>query len=91
MVLEECWNVSKNDLLVLKYYQSFTDFGKKITEYFRAKRFNLNMRNYLVRSDAIFYFIYSNRTVYYRTMNYKKSDLTWLNQKLITQISNIPQ
>jgi hypothetical protein len=54
MVLEECWNVSKNDLLVLKYYQSFTDFGKKITEYFRTKRFNLNMRNYLVRSMSAY-------------------------------------
>lgn len=24
MVLEECWNVSKDDLLVLRYYKSFT-------------------------------------------------------------------
>ena len=29
MVLEECWNLSKNDLLVLTYYQSFTDFRIK--------------------------------------------------------------
>ncbi len=26
MVLEECWNIAKNDLPVLQYYQSFTDF-----------------------------------------------------------------
>lgn len=50
MVLEECWNISKNILLLLRYYQSFTDFRKKISEYFRTKRFNLNMRNYLLRS-----------------------------------------
>ena len=41
---------SKNlkDLLVLTYYHSFTNFRKKIGEYFRTKHFNLNMRNYLV-------------------------------------------
>ena len=51
MVLEECWNLSKNDLLALTYYyQSFTDFRKKISRYFRTKRFKLNMRNYLVGS-----------------------------------------
>jgi DDE superfamily endonuclease len=48
MVLEECWNISKNDLLVLAYYASFTDFRKRVGHYFRTKRFNLNMRNYLV-------------------------------------------
>jgi hypothetical protein len=48
MVLEECWNISKNDLLVLAYYYaSFTDFRKRVGHYFRTKRFNLNMRNYL--------------------------------------------
>jgi hypothetical protein len=47
MVLEECWNISKKDLLVLKCYPSFTDFREKIGQYFRTKHFNLNMRNYL--------------------------------------------
>jgi transposase len=50
MVLEECCNISKADLLVMIYYQSFTDFKMKIGQYFRTRRFNLNMRNYLVRS-----------------------------------------
>jgi hypothetical protein len=50
MVLEECWNISKADLLVMIYYQSFTDFKMKIGQYFRTMHFNLNMRNYLVRS-----------------------------------------
>ena len=49
MVLEECWSISKKDLLLLTYYHSFTSFRKKIGEYFRTKHFNLNMRNYLVR------------------------------------------
>jgi hypothetical protein len=38
MVLKECWNISKNDLLVLTYYQSFIDFRKKVT---RANKTNI--------------------------------------------------
>ena len=48
MVLEECWRMSKNDLLVLTYYPSFGDFRRRIWQYFRTKRFNLDMRKYLV-------------------------------------------
>jgi len=48
MVLEEYWNISKYDLLVSKYYQSFAQFRNNITEYFRTRRFNLNMRRYLL-------------------------------------------
>jgi hypothetical protein len=48
MVLEEAWNISKNDLLRLRYYPSFADFVNKIGEYFRTKRFNLNVKNYLL-------------------------------------------
>jgi len=51
MVLEEIWHIAKNDLLVLQYYPSFTDFKNKISVYFRTKRFNLNMRNYLLRDE----------------------------------------
>ncbi|MGB0028936.1 MAG: transposase [Nitrososphaeraceae archaeon] len=46
-VLEECWNISKNDLLVLTYYPSFRDFRMKIEQYFRTKRFKFNMLKYL--------------------------------------------
>jgi transposase len=49
MVMEEVWNMAKRDLLVLKHYPSFSDFRKSISCYFRTKRFNLNMRNYLLR------------------------------------------
>ena len=48
MVLEEIWHIAKNDLLVLQYYSSFADFKTKISSYFRTKRFNLDMRNYLL-------------------------------------------
>ncbi|MGA7369824.1 MAG: transposase [Nitrososphaeraceae archaeon] len=50
MVLEECWNISKDDLLVLTYYKSFMEFRTRIGEYFRTKHFNLNMRNYLAKN-----------------------------------------
>ena len=49
MVMEEVWNMAKRDLLVLKYYPSFSDFICKVSCYFRTKRFNLNTRNYLLR------------------------------------------
>ncbi len=49
MMMEEVWNIAKQDLLVLKYYPSFADFKEKISCYFRTKRFNLDMRNYLLR------------------------------------------
>ncbi len=50
MILEEVWNISKRELFVLKYYLSFEDFRKSISCYFRTKRFNLNMRSYLLRT-----------------------------------------
>ena len=49
MVMEEVWNIAKRDLFVLQYYQSFEDLKIKISEYFRTKRFGLDMRNYLLR------------------------------------------
>ncbi len=49
MMMEEVWNIAKRDLLVLKYYTPFADLKNKMSVYFRTKRFNLNMRNYLLR------------------------------------------
>jgi transposase len=49
MILEEVWNIAKQELLVLKHYSSFDDFKKKVSCYFRTKRFGLDMRNYLLR------------------------------------------
>ncbi len=50
MVIEEVWNMAKRNLLILQYYQSFADFKDKMSGYFRTKRFNLDMRNYLLRN-----------------------------------------
>ncbi len=51
MMMEEViWNIAKRDLLVLKHYPSFEDFGKNISHYLGTKRFGLNMRNYLLRT-----------------------------------------
>jgi AICAR transformylase/IMP cyclohydrolase PurH len=47
---DQIWNIAKRELLALKYYPSFEDFKQKISEYFRTKRFGLNMRNYLLRT-----------------------------------------
>jgi transposase len=49
MVMEEVWNIAKRDLFILRYYSSFADLKNKISRYFRTKRFNLDMRNYLLR------------------------------------------
>ena len=49
MVMEEVWNIAKRELLVIQYYQSFADLKNIISKYFRTKRFNLNVRNYLLR------------------------------------------
>lgn len=47
MPLEGCWNISKDDILVLTYYSSFPDFKERIGEYFRTKRFHMNVAGYL--------------------------------------------
>ena len=47
--MEEVWNIAKPDILVQKYYSSFADFKEKISGYFRIKRFNLDLRDYLFR------------------------------------------
>ncbi len=49
MKLEEIWNIAERDLLVLKYYSSFDTFKKRISLYFRMRRFDPNIRNYLLR------------------------------------------
>ena len=54
MVLKECWNISKNDLLVLAYYyRAFTQSRIRLGQYFRTKHFNLNMRNYPTRNTSV--------------------------------------
>jgi len=48
MPLEECWNISKDDLLVQFNYSSYDEFKVKVGEHFRTKRFNLDIKKYLV-------------------------------------------
>ncbi len=54
MVMEQIWNIAKQDLLVLKYYSSFADLKNKISGYFRTKRFNLNMKLSVKGSSLIY-------------------------------------
>jgi hypothetical protein len=49
MIREEIRNMAKRYLLLLKYYPSFADLKNKIYRCFGTKRFNLNMRNYLLK------------------------------------------
>jgi hypothetical protein len=47
MPLEEAWHISKDDLLVLETYSSFEEFRQRIGEYFRTRRFHLDIAHYL--------------------------------------------
>lgn len=47
--VEECWRQGKYDLLVSRYYSCFTDLRKAVAEYYRIKRFNLDIVRYLLR------------------------------------------
>jgi transposase len=50
--VEQCWKQGKDDLLVSKYYPRFTNLKTAITNYYRTKRFNLNIVKYLMRESA---------------------------------------
>jgi hypothetical protein len=39
----------KDDLLLSRYYSRFQNLKKTIAEYYRTKRFRLNITNYLLR------------------------------------------
>ena len=47
-VMEECWRQTDNDLLASRYYPSFPDLKTTIADYLRTRRFNLDMRKYLL-------------------------------------------
>jgi transposase len=47
-VMEECWRQLDNDLLASRYYPSFPDLKTTIASYLRTRRFNLDMRRYLL-------------------------------------------
>jgi transposase len=50
--VEQCWRQGKDDLLVSKYYPRFTNLKAAIMNYYRTKRFNLNIAKYLMRESA---------------------------------------
>jgi len=48
--VEECWKQGKNaNKLGLKYHPTFEDFRNSITNYYKTKRFNINLFRYLCR------------------------------------------
>ena len=47
--VEECWRQGKYDLLVSRYYPRFDDLRKAVAEYYRTRRFNLDIVRYLLR------------------------------------------
>lgn len=46
--VEECWKQGKDDLLVSKYYPRFPNLRNAIAEYYRTKRFKLDITKYLL-------------------------------------------
>ena len=51
--VEQCWRQGKDDLLVSKYYPRFTNLKTStITNYYRTKRFKLDIAKYLMRESA---------------------------------------
>lgn len=50
--VEECWRQGKDDLLVSKYYPKFPNLKCAIANYYRTKRFKLNITKYLLRNDS---------------------------------------
>lgn len=45
--LEECWNQGKSDVLGSTFFDTFKDFKKATTKYYRTKRFKLDLYKYL--------------------------------------------
>ena len=50
--VEECWRQGKDDLLVSKYYPRFCNLKSAITNYYRTRRFKLDITKYLFRKDS---------------------------------------
>lgn len=47
--VEECWNQGEKDILGSKFYDSFADFEKACVNYYRTRRFKLDLYKYLCR------------------------------------------
>ncbi len=47
--VEECWKQGKDEVLGSTFYKSFKNFREAVIEYYRTKRFNLEVYKYLCR------------------------------------------
>jgi transposase len=47
--VEECWRQGKYEILS-NYYSSFSQLKQTISQYYRTKRFDLDIKKYLLRS-----------------------------------------
>ncbi len=45
--VEECWRQGKGDISGSVIYETYEDFKKAVATYYRTRRFNLDIRNYL--------------------------------------------
>ena len=50
--VEECWRQGKDELLVAKYYPKFFNLKSTIANYYRTRRFKLDITKYLFRKDS---------------------------------------
>lgn len=50
--IEECWRQGKYDLLVSRYYPKFENFKRVIANYYRTRRFKLDIVKYLSRDES---------------------------------------
>jgi transposase len=50
--VEECWRQGKDDLLVSRYYPKFPNLKSAIANYYRTKRFKLDITKYLLRNGS---------------------------------------
>jgi transposase len=47
--IEECWRQGKDDLLVSRYYPKSHNLKNAISNYYRTRRFKLDITKYLLR------------------------------------------
>lgn len=45
--VEECWKQGKGDVLGSKFFESFANFKSAVTQYYRTKKFCLDVYKYL--------------------------------------------
>jgi transposase len=48
--VEECWRQGKYNIISRNSYTTFSDIKQAISNYYRTKRFNLDIKKYLFRS-----------------------------------------